>query len=129
MQFCQIQSEQGRHIPTFFSAWYLVCCILEFVWDKSKLPTSISSKYNTLAGIIDLFKVYNFRWNKWCATICKEKGFELSKNNPTQPKEECWCAKCWDRWRLLRSSISTQQTFKTNRSGETRHTEKTSNFH
>jgi len=44
---------------------------------------------NTLAGIIDLFKVYNFRRNKWCATIHKEKGFELSKNNPTQPKEEC----------------------------------------
>ena len=34
MQFCQIQSEQGRHIPTFFSAWYLVCCILEFVLDN-----------------------------------------------------------------------------------------------
>ena len=45
MQFCQIQSEQGRHIPTFFSAWYLVCCILEFILDKSKLPTTISSKY------------------------------------------------------------------------------------
>ena len=49
MQFCQIrmQLEQGccDHIPTFFSAWYLVCCILEFVLDKSKLPTTISSKY------------------------------------------------------------------------------------
>ena len=45
MQFCQIQSEQDCHIPTFFSAWYLVCCILEFVLDNSKLPTTISSKY------------------------------------------------------------------------------------
>ena len=45
MRFCQIQLAQGCPIPTFFSAWYLVCCILEFVLDRSKLSTTISSKY------------------------------------------------------------------------------------
>ena len=48
MQFCQIQSEQGHHVPTFFSAWYLVCCILEFVLDKSKLPTISSKNFQLL---------------------------------------------------------------------------------
>ena len=101
MQFCQVQSEQGRHIPTFFSAWYLVCCILEFVLDKSKLPTTISSKYfqlliferiscihRTVSYSIRTKKEFN-GWNFWTYKFYVGEASEnLSTKNIDTPAQE-----------------------------------------
>ena len=86
MQFCQIQSEQGRHIPTFFSAWYLVCCILEFVLDKSKLPTTISSKYFQLL----IFERISCIHRTVSSSIRTEKEFNGWNFLQNLQKKLCW---------------------------------------